>query len=395
MSAVIADPDRLQQLEMLRSSALAFTTKESPASRARALRAKAPGFDLRFWNALATQGWTGLLVPESAGGYGQGFAEMAEVAAALAARAAPEPLTPVLVFAGRLLQGCAGSVTARKLLAEMAEGRALPAVAWQEDASGAASFDRQGRLAEPAAICVREGANLVLRGGKRHVRPGAGATGYIVTASSSEGAALVWLPAPCEGLVRNVDRLADGTFAARLQFDNVTVPAEHLLAIGPAAGDALAAAYDETLVLAGVELVAIAGRMLSMTLDYLRTRKQFGKLIGSFQALQHRAVDMLIQQELGSAVVAQALAELDRGCTGSDRALLAARVKSRCSEAALMIARESIQLHGAIGVTDDCDLGLYVQRALVLSAWLGNAGVQRRRYAALSANATLQSGAAA
>ena len=103
---------------------------------------------------------------------------------------------------------------------------------------------------------------------------------------------------------------------------------------------------------------------------------------------------MLIQQELSGALVAQALAELDRGCMGSDRALLAARVKSRCSEAALTIARESVQLHGAIGVTDDCDLGLYVQRALVLSAWLGNAGVQRRRYAALSRSAARQPGAA-
>jgi alkylation response protein AidB-like acyl-CoA dehydrogenase len=393
MSAVIADTDRQQQLDMLRSSALAFTSKESPTSRARALRAEAPGFDLHFWNALATQGWTGLLAPESAGGYGQGFAEMAEVAAALATQAAPEPVTPVLVFAGRLLQSCAGSATAQALLAEMAEGRALPAVAWQEDASGAASFDLQGRPAEPATVCVREGEQRLLRGGKRHVRPGMAATGHIVTASSSEGLALVWLPAQCQGLASKVDRLADGSFAARLQFDNVAVPAAHLLATGPAATAAFAAACDETLVLTSVELLSVARRMLSMTLDYLRTRKQFGKLIGSFQALQHRAVDMLIQQELSAALVAQALAELDRGCAGSERALLAARVKSRCSEAALTIARESVQLHGAIGVTDDCDLGLYVQRALVLSAWLGNAGVQRRRYAALSRHAARQPGA--
>lgn len=395
MSAAIADPDRLQQLEMLRASALAFSHKESAPSRARALRSQAPGFDLRFWSALARQGWTGLLVPESEGGYGQGLAEMAEVAAALAARAAPEPVTPVLVFAGRLLQGCTGNAMARALLADMADGGALPAVAWQEDASGAAGFDRQGRLAEPATVCAREGAELVVRGGKRHVRPGAAATGHIVTASSPEGTALVWVPAQCAGLACHVDRLADGTFAARLQFDNVTVPAAHLLAVGPAADRALAAAYDETLVLAGVELAAIARQMLSMTLDYLRTRKQFGKPIGSFQALQHRAVDMLIQQELSGAVVAQALAELDRGCAGSDRALLAARVKARCSEAALLIARESVQLHGAIGVTDECDLGLYLQRALVLSAWLGNAAVQRRRFAAISRNAARQSGVAA
>lgn len=386
MSAALADPDRLQQLQMLRSSALAFSARESPPVRARALRGAAPGFELRFWDSLAAQGWTGLLVPESAGGYALGFAEMAEVAAALAAQAAPEPFVPVLVLAGRVLQGCPGNATARAVLADMAAGRALPALAWQEDASGAASFDRRGRLAEPAAICVRKEGHLVLRGGKRHVRPGAAATGYVVTASSSEGAALVWLPAQSKGLVTGTQRLADGTHAARLQFDEVVVPADHLLAVGPAAGEALAAAYDEALVLAGVELAAIGRQMLSMTLDYLRTRQQFGKLIGSFQALQHRAVDMLIEQELSGALVDHAVAELDRGCTGVERALLGARVKARCSDAALLIARESVQLHGAIGVTDECDLGLYVQRALVLSAWLGNAALQRRRFAQLGRN---------
>ena len=395
MSAALADPDRLQQLQMLRASALAFSAKESPPSRARALRAEPPGFDLQFWNALAAQGWTGLLVPESAGGYAQGFAEMAEVAAALAAQVAPEPLVPVLVFAGRLLQACPGHPSAGALLEDIAAGRALPAVAGQEDATGAGNFDDRGCLAEPAATCAREGGHLVLRGGKRHVRPGAAATGYIVSASSPEGLALVWLPAGAEGLVTAVQRLADGTCAARLQFREIAVPADHLLAIGRAAEDALAAAYDEALVLAGVELAAICRQMLSMTLDYLRTRKQFGKPIGSFQALQHRAVDMLIQQELSGALVAHAVAELDRGCTGMERALLGARVKARCSEAALAVARESVQMHGAIGFTDECDLGLYVQRALVLSAWLGNAALQRRRFAQLSRNTAANAEAAA
>jgi alkylation response protein AidB-like acyl-CoA dehydrogenase len=384
MSAVISDPDRLQQLDMLRSSALAFTVKESPLSRARALRAKPPGFDLRFWDALASQGWTGLLVPESAGGYGQGFAEMAEVTTALAGQVAPEPVTPVLVFAGRVLQACAGNETAQQLLAELAQGRALPAVAWQEDTSGAAGFDAAGGLAEPATVCARQGQSLTLRGGKRHVRPGAAATGYIVSASSTEGLVLVWVPAQSTGLTKTSERLADGTYAARLVFENIELPVSHVLAIGAAAETALAAAFDEALVFTGVELLAVSRRMLAMTLEYLRTRKQFGKLIGSFQSLQHRAVDMLIQQELSDAVVAQAIAELDRGCGGDERALLAARVKSRCSEAALMIGRESVQLHGAIGVTDDCDLGLYLQRALVLSAWLGNARMQRGRFASMS-----------
>ena len=115
--------------------------------------------------------------------------------------------------------------------------------------------------------------------------------------------------------------------------------------------------------------------------------------IGSFQGLQHRAVDMLIQQELCAAAVAEGLAALDAGICGDERARLAARVKARCSDAALAIAREAVQLHGAVGFTDEYDLGLYLQRALVLSAWLGNGAVQRRRHALLARRAGAAAGA--
>ncbi|WP_418319922.1 acyl-CoA dehydrogenase family protein [Piscinibacter sakaiensis] len=392
MSATIADPEPNQQLAMLRSSAFAFVAKESPFSRARALRGKPPGYDLRFWNALASQGWTGLLAPESAGGYAQGFAEMAAVAAALATKVAPEPVTPVLVFAGRLLQSCSDSATARQLLAEMAEGKTLPAVAWQEHTSGAADFDRDGGLSKPSTTCVRSGDRIVVRGSKRHIRPGAAASGYIVSAASADGLALVWVAAQSAALSKTIEPLADGTFAARLAFSDVELSAEMVLATGLQAEAALAAAYDEALVLTAVELQTLARCMLTMTLDYLRTRKQFGKLIGSFQSLQHRAVDMLIQQELGEAVVAQALTALDSGCPANERAALAARAKSRCSDAALQIGRESVQLHGAIGVTDENDLGLFLQRALVLSAWLGNGSTQRRRVAGLNRAAGADNG---
>ena len=101
--SISTDGERAEQLSILRESALSFASKESPLTRARALRQQPPGFDRNFWVALAEQGWTGLLVPEAQGGYAQGLAEMAEVAGALAAQVAPEPVVPVLVFAGRLL----------------------------------------------------------------------------------------------------------------------------------------------------------------------------------------------------------------------------------------------------------------------------------------------------
>jgi alkylation response protein AidB-like acyl-CoA dehydrogenase len=178
---------------------------------------------------------------------------------------------------------------------------------------------------------------------------------------------------------------------AQLDFNNVRLPASHLLAEGAVAVAALTRAYDETLVLGSVELLALVRSMLSITLDYLRTRIQFGKPIGSFQSLQHRAVDLLIQQELTASVVTQAVALLDaQDGDATARSAMACRVKSRASDAGLQVAREAVQLHGAIGVTDEYDLGLYLQRALVLAAWLGNGTQQRRRYADLSRNATAQ-----
>ena len=137
------------------------------------------------------------------------------------------------------------------------------------------------------------------------------------------------------------------------------------------------------------ELLALTRRMLSMTTDYLCTRQQFGKPIGSFQVLQHMAVDLLIQQELSDALVEHALQQFDGGLAGDERSALASRCKARCADAAQNAARQCVQLHGAIGYTDEYDLGLFVQRAHVLAAWLGNPLMHRRRYAALAQEAAL------
>jgi alkylation response protein AidB-like acyl-CoA dehydrogenase len=115
-----------------------------------------------------------------------------------------------------------------------------------------------------------------------------------------------------------------------------------------------------------------------------QTRVQFGKPIGSFQALAHRAVDLHIQRELSSAVLDDAVAMFDSDADTARRGAMASRVKARCSEAALRITREAIQIHGAIGFTDEYDAGLYLKRAMTLSAWLGNGALHRRRYAQLA-----------
>jgi len=152
---------------------------------------------------------------------------------------------------------------------------------------------------------------------------------------------------------------------------------------GAPAAAALERAVDEAAVMASAEMLGVMEAALQMALAYMRTRVQFGKPIGSFQALQHKAADLYVQQELVRAVLQDAVRELDGGADARDRARLASRCKARASDAGLRVTREVIQLHGAIGFTDEYDAGLYLKRALVLSAFLGNATAHRRRLAGL------------
>jgi alkylation response protein AidB-like acyl-CoA dehydrogenase len=373
------DTERQDNRRMLAESAQTFATKASPLTRARGLRGSASGFDRSFWGKLAEQGWTGLLIPEAFDGYGQGFGEMAAVVSALATQVAPEPVVPALVFASRLIQHSGSGELQQQLLASIASGELIPAVAWQEELAGL-----KVNLLAHAVSATPANGQIKLLGEKHHVRPGVDCDGFVVTAKQGNGLSLWWVPANATGVKVQSVALADGTSEASVRFDGVVLDESQCLAQGDAAMSAFTRAYDEALVMTSVELLALQQAMLAMTLDYLRTRVQFGKPIGSFQALQHRAVDLLIQQELTSAVLGQAITLLDSECDSVERSLMASRIKARASDAGLLMARESIQLHGAIGFTDEYDLGLYVQRALVLSAWLGNAQAQRRRYASIA-----------
>jgi alkylation response protein AidB-like acyl-CoA dehydrogenase len=146
---------------------------------------------------------------------------------------------------------------------------------------------------------------------------------------------------------------------------------------------ALDRAVDEATAMAAAELQGVMSRSLEMTLDYLRTRTQFGRVIGNFQALQHRAVDLYVQEQLASVALADVVRVLDERPLDAATAAAVSRAKARCSDAAALITRQAIQMHGAIGFTEEADVGLYVKRALTLAAWLGNSAYHRRRYARL------------
>ncbi len=363
---------------MLRDSVADFVGRNADVARARTLRGTPAEYDRGMWRQMAELGWLGILVPERYGGLGLGLAEAAIVAEGLARSLAPEPYAASAVLAVRALDAAGSDALKNKLLPQIASGALIAALAWQE---------RAGVLDPIAVETVAtpfEGGYRV-SGLKRFIAGAAGADGFVVTARTAQGVGLLWVPCDAPGLECRLEPLADGRHFGALSLRDVAVPREHAAA-GPAAPPAeLAGALDDATAIISAELNGVMGRALEMSLEYMRTRVQFGKPIGSFQALQHRAVDLYVQRELASAVLDEALRALDNGADPLTRARWASRVKARCSDAASKITRESIQIHGAIGFTDELDAGLYLKRTLVLSAWLGSAAHHRRRYAALTA----------
>jgi len=381
MQATDTANTRADDRRMLAESVADFARRATDMARVRKWRGVEPGYDRALWKEMAELGWAGLLVPERFGGMGLGLGEMSEVARGLARSLMPEPLVPCAVLATRTLVHCGNEALAAELLPRIAQGDLIAALAWQEQAGDL------GRRT-PATRAAESGGNVSLDGGKRFVHGAAGADGYVVSAQSGAGMILVWVPADTTGVKRSLEPLADGRYAGRIELAGVRLPERNVLARGEIAQAAVDRAVTEATAMASAELVGIMSRSLEMTLEYLRTRVQFGRAIGSFQALQHRAVDLYIQEQLSSSALADAVDALDE--RPDDAATLAAvsRAKARCTDAASLITRQSIQLHGGIGFTEDSDVGLYVKRTMTLAAWLGNSAYHRRRFAKLAPDET-------
>src|SRR5688572_17171921 len=363
---------------LLADSVADFGARGTDIARVRRLRGSRAEYDRAVWSKMGELGWLGILVPERHGGLGLGLTEMAIVAKGLARTLAPEPLAAAAVLAASALAAGENEELKRRELPRLAAGDMLPALAWQETAG----------MLDPAAVsCVAtpfEGG-YKLSGTKRFVAGSAQADAWLVSARAGADLVLLWVPRETAGARLELETLADGRAFGTLDLEDALAPSAHVVARGKAAAEALALAFDHANAIAAAELSGVLERALEMTLEYLKTRVQFGRPIGSFQALQHRAVDLHIHKEVAGAVLEESLAALDRRPDATARAAAASRVKARCADAALKVARETIQLHGGIGFTDDYDAGLYLKRAMTLAAWLGGATWHRRRYATLMA----------
>jgi alkylation response protein AidB-like acyl-CoA dehydrogenase len=359
---------------MLRDAGADFFASDEEGRPLRDWRGRAPGYDRARWRKMAALGWTGLCLPEAYGGSGCGLAQAALLLEQCGRALAPEPLVGgALLPAWALLHGDNEALRTRWLPA-LARGEQTLALAWQER-------EHEQSLRPASLRATPRGDGFVLDGAKRFVAAAEGAGAFVVSALAPQGTVLLLVEAGQPGLTLGTLARVDGGFWGELQFKGVEAGAAQLVADAPRADAVLQRALDLARIAAAAELLGVMGRALDSSVQYIAVREQFGRPVGSFQALQHRAANLLIQVELTRAVVAQSAALADAQGTDAGRLSAAAsQAKARASAAALEVTKGCIQLHGGIGYTDECAIGLYLKKAMVGAAWLGTAAWHRRRY---------------
>jgi alkylation response protein AidB-like acyl-CoA dehydrogenase len=360
---------------LLRQSAVDFVARASSLTAVRAALASESGFDRARWRQIAELGWTGLAIPEALDGLGLGAGEIAALHEVLGRGLLPEPLAAVALLAGGILARSDNAPMRSEILTSLLSGERIVTLAWQ-GARGGLGVEAVGPSASP------DGQRWKLSGTAAFVPLATAADSFVVAAKAPAGIAF-FLAGKSNGMEIKRQATAEHSNWGEIDFD-LALPESALLMPPIRGGAVLEEVLDVARVALSAELLGLMEQAFALTLDYLRQRRQFGKPIGSFQALQHRAVDLYVQIELARSALARAVEVLESANVAEARASAVSAAKARCSDAALLVTRQAIQLHGAIGYTEEYDLSLFVRRALVLSAWLGNAAAHRRRYARLT-----------
>lgn len=364
-----------EEQTMLRDTAKDFIADAAPVSHMRGLRDAndATGFSRDLWKQFAEMGFTGMLIGEEQGGLGLGHVEAGVVLEEIGRNLSPSPFLATAVAAVEALKGTAH---AARWFPGILAGETVAALAIDEAAK---HRDTIGLQAE------RSGNGFKLTGKKQFVTHGHVADLLIVAARTTgnaddaEGITLFAIPKGAANLTATPERLADASFAARLEFDGVEVDADAVIGEVDHGRSPLDRLLRAGRTGAAAELLGVGGGAMDMTVGYLKERKQFGALIGSFQALQHRAAHLYSEMEVARAAVLKAQQLLDAGSDAADTAVSVA--KAMTGMATTLSVQEGVQMHGGIGMTDEYDIGFYMKRARVLAEMFGDANFHADRIA--------------
>ncbi len=335
------------------------------------------GYGTGLWKQFAELGLTGILIPESQGGAGLGAIEAGLVLEEIGRNLTPSPFLTTAVTAVRALQG---SAQGERWFPGILAGETVAALAIDE-----------GKHHNPAGVAMeakRQGNGFLLNGAKQFVVHGNSADLILVAARTggaageTDGLTLFAVEKGASGVEVETATLADSSKSARLTFANVSVDADAVVGEVDGGWAPLSRALNAGRAGAAAELVGVAAGASEMTFEYLKQRKQFGKLIGEFQALQHRAAHLYGEIEIARAAALKSAQLLDSGDEQAE--LFVSVAKAKAGRVSALAVQEGVQMHGGIGMTDEHDIGLYMKREAVLSDLFGSPRFHAARVAELS-----------
>jgi alkylation response protein AidB-like acyl-CoA dehydrogenase len=351
----------LDTIAMLRDSAERYSADHYGFLQ-RAAFLDAEGYNPKAWRDYAELGWLALRLPEEAGGLDADAAAIGAIMEVVGARLLLEPILASAVLGTGLVLRQGSAAQQAQLLPQLADGSLKLAFADEDDPAGPCRW-HDGRLT----------------GGKIGVLHGDLADRLIVSARDAAGAPLLALVDPAAaGVERRAYKLVDGRGAALVAFDHA--PAGLLGEAGEPAAAALAEARDEAAVALCAEAVGVIGCLVATTNDYLKVRQQFGRPIGTNQALQHRMVELYLLREEARALTRAAQRAM--GLPTPERARIVSGAKAYLSTATRKVANEAVQMHGGVGVTEELDVSHYFRRAMVIAALFGSRDAHFARFVA-------------
>jgi alkylation response protein AidB-like acyl-CoA dehydrogenase len=363
---------------MLRDSAREFLKTEAPVSHMRKLRDEGckDGFRHALWKQFGEMGFTGILIGEDDGGLGLGHVEAGVVLEEIGRNLSPSPfLTTAVAGVSALNHG--GQHLKDRFFPGILAGETVLALAIDEHA--------KHRPAQIATRAEKSGNGFKLSGKKQFVVQGASADALIVAARTAgapgetDGITLFVVDKDSANLGIDNTRLVDSSMAAHVTLDGVEVDGDAVIGDVDNGWQVLSALLKAGRAGSAAELVGVGSGAMDMTVDYLKQRKQFGRLIGEFQALQHRAAHLYSEMEIARAAVLKAQQLLDEGQDSAD--IFVSVAKAKAGRSANLAVREGVQMHGGIGMTDEYDIGFYMKRDRALNEFMGDANFHAGRVA--------------
>lgn len=339
-----------EEQQMLRDSAERYLRDNYDFAARQALADQGDGLDTRHWQAFADMGWAAMCFPEERNGFGFGLQAIAPLAELLGNFLVREPLLESALLAGHVLASAPNAVGDRMIPGIM-DGSVLATVPYPSDLL-------------PVAVQADNGIRI--QGRLDYVPSGGSATHVVTPAQYNGGMGWILVGLEAEGVNRTPFMNHDGRIGAHIELD-ASLDSEALLLWGTIADAMHASVYQRAMLLAAAEGVGAMQGALDLTVEYTKQRQQFGQPLASFQALQHRMADMLIQTELARSLVGAACRAVDAGTDEAQSLVLAA--KAKVDTAARKVTQEAIQMHGGIATTNEYRVGHYFKRMALLESW--------------------------